>query len=207
MSKVMFKTVADIPETLKRLTEDVKEWPKGSENDLRNSAFICRWIWKTDGQPSHIELRGEQFSEHQWQEAKHTVEVAKATEAEWVEGELPAIGCKCEASWVAPPDGGGETFVKGVFKGGYGSKVWFGTDEYQEIVVPAHTIIFRPIKTALDLKVEREAEGRLNSIADLYEIGTGELLQVDSEMNDDVAYSVCELLFDAGCRLTKGSAE
>jgi len=66
---------------------------------------------------------------------------------EWDGEGLPPIGCECEGLWLQVPDGGSPEWTKGRLKGGYDSKIWFGTSDFIEIVVPAHNIKFRPLKT------------------------------------------------------------
>ena len=72
------------------------------------------------------------------------------------EGQLPMVGIKCEAAWNIQE---GFSIIhyewtKGVFKGGYNSKIWFGTDDHKEVIVPAHDIKFRPIQSAKEKAID-----------------------------------------------------
>lgn len=58
---------------------------------------------------------------------------------------MPKVGEYCEAAWLVPPDGGSPEWTCGTFKGEFDGLCWFGC--FEEVVVPANAIEFRPLKT------------------------------------------------------------
>ena len=72
-------------------------------------------------------------------------------------GELPAVGEKC----LARLRGCSLGWMESTFKGGYDSKIWFGTVGCEH-TVPAHDVEFKPVTT-----IEERAIDDLMSIEPL----------------------------------------
>lgn len=70
------------------------------------------------------------------------------------------MGDECEAVWLEPPNSSSQ-YISGTFKGGFDSKIWFGTGtpEFLELVIPAHKITFRPLNTEREKVIEYAMAG------------------------------------------------
>lgn len=122
----------------------------------------------------------------------------KSEPVEWDGEGLPPVGTKCEARWLEMPDGGTPEWVKGRFKGGYDSKIWFGTESFVEIVLPAHSIEFRPLQTP-----EQKAEIERQTVTSEYQSSTKRIERFHMVEDHQKLGAFYDWLKETG-RLTKG---
>ena len=123
--------------------------------------------------------------------------------AEWVEGELPAIGAQLECTlgieghkyWHK-----GEVALKGLTPEGV-EIVVIRTGAYSLAIYESDKYL-RPIKTEAQLKAEREAEEKEKELSGLF----GVVMKAPM-MESGYASAIAKDLYDADYRLTKGSTE